>query len=326
MKRKYGLLAWLICFVMVLSLAGCGKKDEPKTDTPTEQAKNDNPNDKPTESAPDNPTETPAGTIEDALKKAPEHYDFAVEVSINPAFLLFVSGNEVIGYQALNDDAKQIEGRCAIVGRGIEGAVEDIVKASHQDGFLKDGGEVDLTVVSANCAKSDADEVLDRAFHTVERVAQECNVSVKPEIHVENDVVFATDPDPNRPGPDDPDPNGPDPNDPNNQDPPEPGTSEPRKDEGCSVCQGTGACERCDATGVVECMSCNGSGQTVKDCWKCKGSGKDESGNTCAECGGVGNHGTETCRECNGAGQTECEQCHGTKKCPACGGTGKKPD
>ena len=99
MKRKYGLLAWLICLVMVLSLAGCGKKDEPKTDTPTEQAKNDNPANNPTE-VPDNPTETPAGTIEDALKKAPEHYDFAVEVSINPAFLLFVSGNEVIGYQA----------------------------------------------------------------------------------------------------------------------------------------------------------------------------------------------------------------------------------
>lgn len=35
MKRKYGLLAWLICLVMVLSLAGCGKNDEPKTDTPT---------------------------------------------------------------------------------------------------------------------------------------------------------------------------------------------------------------------------------------------------------------------------------------------------
>ena len=139
MRRKYRLLTWLICLVMVLSLAGCGKKDEPKTDTPTEQAKND----KPTE-APNNPTETPAGTIEDALKKAPEHYDFAVEVSINPAFLLFVSGNEVIGYQALNDDAKQIEDRCAIVGRGIEGAVEDIVKMSHQDGFLKDGGEVEL--------------------------------------------------------------------------------------------------------------------------------------------------------------------------------------
>ena len=27
MKRKYRLLAWLICLGMVLSLAGCGKKE-----------------------------------------------------------------------------------------------------------------------------------------------------------------------------------------------------------------------------------------------------------------------------------------------------------
>lgn len=114
-----------------------------------------------------------------------------MEVSINPAFLLFVSGNEVIGYQALNDDAKQIEDRCALVGRGIEGAVEDIVKMSHQDGFLKDGGEVKLTVVSANCAKSEADAVLDRATHTAKRVAQECNISIKSDIRVETDVAFA---------------------------------------------------------------------------------------------------------------------------------------
>lgn len=297
MRRMKKLFTYLICLAMILSLAGCGKKDEPKADAPTEQATPDNPGgttETPDQPADNNPAE-PGDVIEDALKKAPEHYDFAVEVSINPAFLLFVSGNEVIGYQALNDDAKQIEDRCALVGRGIEGAVEDIVRASHQDGFLKDGGAVNLTIVSANCKKTEADEVLDRAFHTVERTAQECNVSVKPEIHIETEVVFAPEPQPGEPGdPNEPgNPNEPgDPNDPNEY-------HEPRKDnEGCSVCCGTGVCERCDGTGVVDCMRCNGTGKSPEG----------------------------TCPDCNGAGRCECEQCHGTKQCPACGGTGKKPD
>ena len=92
--------------------------------------------------------------------------------------------------------------------------------------------------------------------------------------------------DPNQPGPDDPNQPGPD-------DPDEPG-GEPRKKEGCSVCWGTGVCERCDGTGEVECLRCHGE--------------------------------DKDCDDCHGTGKSVCEQCHGTKKCPACGGTGEKPD
>ena len=352
--RKKRFIAYLLCVAMLMFCVACGKKDTPATETPTEAAQPGNQQQDPGNQPPaDTGTPAPADPIDDALKNdAPEHYDFAVEVSINPDFLLFVTGQEVVGYKALNEDAKKIEDRCVIIGRPIDGAVDDIVRFSEQDGYLKDGGTVNMTIVSANCPKAQADEAIQRAEETIQRVTEDIGIQVAAEVHVEQNIEFAPEPDnppgpdpndPNQPGPDPNDPNGqpgpdpndpngqpePDPNDPNNPDPNDPGneTHEPRKpDEGCSVCQGTGVCERCDGTGVVECIRCGGTGQLERTCWKCNGTKVDENGNTCAECGGVGSHGTDTCEDCHGAGQCECEQCHGTKQCPACGGTGKKPD
>ena len=319
--RKKRFITYLLCVAMLMFCVACGKKDTPATDTPTEPAQPGNQQQDPGNQPPaDTGTPAPADPIDDALKNdAPEHYDFAVEVSINPDFLLFVTGQEVVGYKALNEDAKKIEDRCVIIGRPIDGAVDDIVRFSEQDGYLKDGGTVNMTIVSANCPKAQADEAIQRAEETIQRVTEDIGIQVAAEVHVEQNIEFAPEPD-NPPGPDPNDPNnpdpsdpngqpGPDPNDPNNPPPPgpddpndpngnEPG-GEPRKpDEGCSVCWGTGDCERCDATGVVDCMRCNGTGK----------------------------EGNGVCPDCNGAGRCECEQCHGTKKCPACGGTGKKPD
>ena len=321
--RKKRFITYLLCVAMLMFCVACGKKDTPATETPTETAQPGNQQQDPGNQPPaDTGTPAPADPIEDALKNdAPEHYDFAVEVSINPDFLLFVTGQEVVGYKALNEDAKKIEDRCVIIGRPIDGAVDDIVRFSEQDGYLKDGGTVEMTIVSANCPKAQADEAIQRAEETIQRVTEDIGIQVAAEVHVEQNIEFAPEPDnppgpdpndPNQPGPDPNDPNGqpgPDPNDPNNPPPPgpddpndpngnEPG-GEPRKpDEGCSVCWGTGDCERCDATGVVDCLRCNGTGK----------------------------EGNGVCPDCNGAGRCECEQCHGTKKCPACGGTGKKPD
>ncbi|MBQ6105120.1 MAG: hypothetical protein IJL03_04120 [Lachnospiraceae bacterium] len=219
-RRRFLIL--LLCMTTVLAFAACGKKDSGKdtTPTPTETVVTETPTEKPTE-----PAESP---VQQALKDAPENCDFAVEVSINPDFLLYVKGHEVVAYKALNEDAKKIEDRCAIVGRGIDGAVEDIVRSSKDEGYLKEGATVNMTVVRANCAKSQAEEALKVADETIQCTSQECGVQVQAEVHVENDVAFAPEPDN-----------------------PEPGPNEPRKDEGCSVCQGTGDCERCDATGVA---------------------------------------------------------------------------
>lgn len=333
--RMRRFLMLLLCTAIVFAFAGCGKKDSGKEGNSSEPAQNG----QPTEAQPSNP-----GTQDDPGQTPSVEYDYTVRVSINPEFLLYMKGTDVVAYEALNEDAKKIEDRCAIVGRGLDGALDDIVRFSYQDGFLKDGGDVKVTVVETKRSESEVKEVLKRAEETVQNTAKSCDITVSKQVTVANDIIYAPEPepgndpgDPNAPGPEPNDPNdpnqpGPDPNDPNQhigeRDPNEvePGPNEPRKDEGCSVCQGTGDCERCDATGVVECMSCHGSGKVLKLCWKCKGTAKDENGNPCAECDGTGNHGEDTCQECNGKGQAQCEQCFGSKKCPACGGTGKKPD
>ncbi len=365
MKRRRFLI-FVLCTAMVLAFGGCGKKESGKEGNSSEPAQNG----QPTEAQPSN-----SGT-QDAPGQTPSvEYDYTVRVSINPEFLLYMKGFEVVAYEAVNADAKSIEDRCAIVGRGLDGALDDIVRFSYQDGFLKDGGDVKVTVVETKRSESEVKEVLKRAEETVQNTAKSCDITVSEQVTVANDIIYAPEPepgndpgDPNAPGPEPNDPNdpnqpGPDPNepgqdpnepgqdpnepgqDPNDPNQPvpdpndpnqhigerdpnevEPGRNEPRKEEGCAVCWGTGVCERCDGTGVVECMSCHGSGKVLKLCWKCKGTAKDENGNPCAECDGTGNHGEDTCQECNGKGQAQCEQCFGSKKCPACGGTGKKPD
>jgi len=280
----------LIGLALVLSLCACGKDKEPKTETPastpTEEQKPpvDNPGD-------EKPTPGGEQIVPDAPQsKEPEVYDFGLKVKINPEFMLYVADEEVIAYEALNEDAKKVEQRCALVGRDIEAALDDIVRFSHDEGYLKDAGEVNLTIVNANAPKSEGDEILKKAEHAVQDCAARNGFTAVPKTEVDASVQFEPEPedpeDPNQPGPDDPNQPGPD-------DPNEPG-GEPRKKEGCSVCWGTGVCERCDGTGEVECLRCHGE--------------------------------DKDCDDCHGTGKSVCEQCHGTKKCPACGGTGEKPD
>lgn len=311
MKKKLYLiiLGMLLAFV----LAACGKdtdtakepEQKPATETPAgteEPGEPGEPNDPGEPGNQGEPNEPGVPLQPDKPgSREPDNYDFAIRVEINPSFLLYVAGNEVIAYEALNEDAKKIEDRCAIVNRGIDGALEDIVRFSHEEGYLKDGGEVNVTLVNANAPESAAEEVMKRAEDAVRETASRNNFAAEPKVEVNDSVVF-TEPDPNEPGPDpnepgsDPNEPGPDPNEPG-PDPNEPG-GEPRKEEGCSVCQGTGDCERCDATGLVPCIRCGATG-------------KDSGGK---------------CPDCNGTGKAVCEQCHGTLKCPACNGTGKKPD
>ncbi len=305
MKKKLYLI--ILGVLLVFVLAACGKdsdtakepEQKPATETPAaEPTKTEEPGE-PGPGEPGEPNE-PAKPDEQGSKE-PEVYDFAIRVDINPSFLLYVAGNDVIAYEALNEDAKKIEEQCVIANRGIDGALDDIVRFSHQEGYLKDGGEVNVTIVNAKAPESAAEEVMKKAENAIRDTATRNNFTAEPKVEVNESVVFA-EPDPNEPGPDPnepgPDPNepGPDPNEPG-PDPNEPG-GEPRKKEGCSVCWGTGDCERCDATGYVDCMRCNGTG-------------KDSGGK---------------CPDCDGTGKAVCEQCHGTLKCPACNGTGEKPD
>lgn len=251
----------LIGLALVLSLCACGKDKEPKTETPastpTEEQKPpvDNPGD-------EKPTPGGEQIVPDAPQsKEPEVYDFGLKVKINPEFMLYVADEEVIAYEALNEDAKKVEQRCALVGRDIEAALDDIVRFSHDEGYLKDAGEVNLTIVNANAPKSEGDEILKKAEHAVQDCAARNGFTAVPKTEVDASVQFEPEPegpeDPNQPGPDDPNQPGPD-------DPNEPG-GEPRKKEGCSVCWGTGksVCEQCH--GTKKCPACGGTGEKPDD-------------------------------------------------------------
>lgn len=131
--------------------------------------------------------------------------------------------------------------------------------------------------------------------------------------------------------------------------------------EGCSVCWGSGVCEKCGDTGVpgyAYCFKCEGSGKDT--CFECSGSGHEDScvcggngvcyrcnntgifdGHTCDVCNGLakchicngtgqrpcgkcGGTGIMDCDPCQGSGMELCPQCHGSAICPVCGGSGLK--
>ncbi len=208
------------------------------------------------------------------------------------------------------------------------------IKSTYKNNTIEASIPVDVTTTKAINLTLDEGA----AGSTVDK--SKSNVEVSVTNNSSEDPVVTVKGEPENPGnnpdqPDQPDNPGNNPDQPdnpdnpgNNPDQPDNPDQYPNKDkkEGCPVCWGTGVCERCDGTGLVFCLRCQGSGKTSILCWKCQGTGKDGNGNPCEECGGSGNHGEEECPDCHGSGSCTCEQCEGSKKCPACHGTGLKTD
>ena len=188
------------------------------------------------------------------------------------------------------------------------------IKSTYKDNSIEASIPVDVTTTKAINLTLDEGA----AGTTVDKSKTNIEVNVTNNGSEAPAVTVKGEPEPYNPGPDQPDNPGNNPDQPDN-----PGQdTDPKKQEGCPVCWGSGVCERCDGTGLVFCLRCNGTGKCIKLCWKCQGTGKGESGNPCEECGGIGNHGEEECPDCHGTGKCVCEQCEGSKKCPACHGTG----
>ncbi len=331
--------ALVLAVLLVLSLASCGK-DGPETlggENTQGLAGSD-------------PAPAVSQSAEDLLSDAPEIYDYAVLVSINPEFLLYLRGREVFAYKALNEDATKVAERAAILDRGLDGVLDDIVRFSYEEGFLKDGDEVNVTLVSAFRTQTEAEELLQEARTAVQDSAGRCGVAVKPVITVESTVSFTTpepapeptpeptpepaDQEPSEPGQDPSEPEGssgePDP-DPESAGEPveEPGgepENQPRdENEGCPVCWGTGICSVCEGGGLLLCEECGGSG--YETCSKCGGegyAGSDENGPVvCDQCGGTG---FVIHENCGGDGLVTCNHCGGSGLCEVCGGTGLNPN
>lgn len=340
------IFAVCISIVMALSLCACGNNSKSETsETSTSSVTGSS------EMTVLPTTAPPLPEKEEVLKQAPEAYLDAILIQINPSFLLYVNEfGEVIKGEALNEDAKSLMPQVALDGRNVNDALTDIVNASVNDGFLKDGGTVNITMMESFRSESDAGEQMKNLESVVVAVGQERNIDITPATKIADDVQYAQDQpgsgepgDPNHPG----DPNPPDPNqtgdpnqpgDPNppdpNANPDQPGQNDPNpppekddhddhggnggggKEEGCPVCQGSGVCVRCDRTGYTECGRCHGSGEI--DCHNCN-DGYDP--NPCP-CGGNG-----LCYRCSGTGTFEdktCDVCDGNGKCKECGGVGRR--
>ena len=265
--RKIAVL--ILCTMMILSMTACGEKDTGANDLPG----------------------------------APEHYDLAVRVNINPEFILYVANGQVIAYEALNDDAQQVDARASIQDRSVYSAIEDIVRFSYEDGFLKDGGDINVTVVSAFSTEEEANRILNEAESSITNTSHDCGIEVNTVVAISEDVNFAPEGD-----------TAPQGNDDGAGD--EQGGQERDKNEGCPVCWGSGVCDRCDGSGTEECEECHGSG--YEECSKCHG-----ENSSCDECGGTGK---TPHMNCNGTGIVNCRGCEGTGICQVCNGTGLNPN
>ncbi len=329
-------VALLLACLLVLSLAACGKNGPETGDNENTQAPASDPG----------PAES--NSTEELLSDAPESYDYAVLVSINPEFLLYLRGREVFAYEALNEDAATVAERAAILNRGIDGVLDDIVRFSYEEGFLKDGDEVNVTLVSAFRTQTEAEELLQEARTAVQDSAGRCGVAVKPVITVESTVAFPM-PEPTpAPEPADREPSEQDASEPGQEpsgsegssgepdegqesggEPVEESGGEPEnqprdENEGCPVCGGSGVCDVCEGSGLLLCEECGGSG--YETCSKCGGegyAGSDENGPVlCDQCGGTG---LVLHENCGGDGLVTCNHCEGSGLCEVCGGTGLNP-
>lgn len=307
MKRIF---AVFLAFVFLFSLCACAADTSEK---PTE-----------VQNVPET-GESSSLSTEELLAAAPDTYDFALQVSINPEFILYLVEGRVVAYQALNEDAQKVDEGAAIEGRTLQEVLIDIVRFSYECGFLKDGGDVTVTMVSAFRSETEANELLTEAENTVVDTAKNCGISVNPVITVENSVEFPTNPPEQESNPE-PESNPSAPNQDGGDTQPDDNEHHESRDptEGCSVCQGSGICTRCDGSGTMICEECDSGYET---CSKCGGEGYagfDENGpKVCDQCGGNGYlaHGN-----CSGTGFVSCPGCHGSGNCEACNGTGRKPN
>lgn len=345
------ILAVMVSGIMVSSLCACGKSSKNETEVTTETSISES-----SEITSASTKEETAANKSEVLKNAPETYLDAILIQINPSFLMYVNEHgEVVKSEARNDDAKKMMDRVALDGRNVKDALTDIVNVSIDDGYLKPGGTVNITMMESFRTQDDADHQMEDLKNVAIGVGSERKTEINAVSKIADDVQFAQDqPDPGQQNdPADPDPNqdplqdpnqNPDPNQDNdpyhynettNSDAPEPGDknggnngnggSGGEKKEGCPVCHGSGDCVRCNKTGYVECMNCHGSGKM--DCHLCD-EGYDKNpcacGNgKCYRCEGTGKFEDKTCDVCGGNGL--CKECGGTAKrrCNNCGGTGK---
>lgn len=154
------LLAFMLVFVLALSLFACGKSGQTDNQTTT---------------ATQTTTTTQATTTVNGDFEKPADYAAVMLIKINPQFGLYLDADgKVLALEAMNDDAKSIQSGLSVTGKAFEVAVEEIIIVAHTGGFIKDGGAVTLEITEAN--NVDATSILNKASAAANKTSTDLKI------------------------------------------------------------------------------------------------------------------------------------------------------
>lgn len=122
MKRVFCLL---LALCLVLTVAACGKSKE------SDKSKNTN-----SDSA-NEPVPNPGGREFDVAYPAPDNYAFAVNISINPQFVIYLDENGVcLSVTPSNSDAMRVVEGIKAEGKTLDAVLTEIIEKTNQRGYL----------------------------------------------------------------------------------------------------------------------------------------------------------------------------------------------
>ncbi len=274
--------------------------------------------------------ETTDASEEKGYDVIPEEYACIVKVSINPEVSLFLDKDyKVVGIRYDNEDAidAYADKTDEFIGKSAEDAAGELVSMAADKEYLKDDGDVEITLDEVKDDSISDASVLTLMKEAANDVIEEKELNCSINLDVDESLaetyeapkVKVTCPDCGGVGVICP-------GDPNSGDKITPGGYQGCGGDGVVEClskiplceNGTIHCDHCGATGRATCFGCNGTGVNPVD------------GTTCNHCGGSG---TEACEYCHGQGVYTCPRCGGTGmmtcptidkhyNCETCGGTG----
>lgn len=285
MRKKS--ITGLLCLLMLLVLGGCGKAKDDSVSTEeivsieeTEQAETVSD----TEDTEKESTEAAEGLI-------PETYAFSCTVTINPEIKLYLNQkNEIVGFEYLNEDAKDAYQKLSLKGLTVEAGVKEMILAALEKGYLDTNKKVSIAIAEVKDTSCDTQAVCGK----IKEAAQEAIAEEKIEAELEIADYENGDAVPENP---------------------------------CTACGGTGKCQECKGDGYrgsgysVSCPRCHGA--LTETCIYCDANGNStKHEGICDFPNCMGAH-VYACTICGGGMKpVTCESCGGSGTCNVCGGSG----
>lgn len=277
----------LLCLLMLVVLGGCGKAKVESASTeeniPVEETEQ-------TETI-NNTDDTEEENTEAAEELIPETYAFSCKVTINPEIELYLNQkNEIVGFEYLNEDAKDAYQKLALKGLTVEAGVKEMILAASEKGYLDTNKKVSITITEVKDTTCDTEAVCEKIKEAAQEVIAEEKIEAELEVaDYESENAVPQNP--------------------------------------CTACGGTGKCQECKGDGYrgsgysVSCPRCHGA--LTETCIYCDANGNStKHEGICDFPNCMGAH-VYACTICGGGTKpVTCESCGGSGACNVCGGSG----